>query len=330
MQDNYKIEKIDYQEIGKIVRITSICFNKVKDMDLLKWKYFDNPAGEALCLAVKNGDTIAGSCVMIPEEFYVFGKKRRIYKCCDLMVHPDHRKQGLATRLILYLGEHLKRRGPLFLYTLCSKNATPAFLKNKWIRLGDVNNYFKHRFQFTSKFLFNRFDRLYSEGTLRYIDSISDFCKAYRFKIDETKIHIVKNEDYFNWRLRDPRYKYKIVGYYERDNLKGYVIYNTGIGNNAYIVDLEVDNDSPKVISTLLTAVELAAFQASNKMIITLTINDTIFHDIIRKNGYIRNPFCKGSLTSTIDFNILVEGGDNKKAFNRPSWDIFSLNYDGV
>ena len=330
MDNRYKTKKIDYKEIDKIAQLYTICFSRTKSVNFFKWKYFDNPTGEALCLAVKDDGNIVGSCVMIPEEFYVFGKKMKIYKCCDLMVHPQYRRQGISTKLISSLSEHLKQSGPLFLYTLCGKNATPGFLKNQWLKLDDVSYYFKHKNQLKVKFFFNRLEKLYNRRILRQINSISDLCKNYKFKIDDTKIHIVKDEKYFRWRLKNPRYKYNIIGYYEKDILNGYIIYNIGIKNNTYIIDLEADNNNAKIINTLLTSVELASYKSNHKLVIALTIKDGIFQRLIKKNKYIRNPFRKGPLTSIMDFNILIDEMYGNKAFNKSNWNIYPLNYDAI
>lgn len=330
MNKDYKIERVGREGLGGIAGLYRLCFNKEKGPDFFGWKYFDNPAGEALCLAARNGSYLAGSCVMIPEDFYVFGKALKIYKCCDLMVRPDHRKQGLATRIIKALSEHLGRSGPLFLYTFCGKNATPGFLKNQWVKLDNISYYFKHKYQLKLQGLFRRIDRLYEEGTLREISSASVLCRDYKFIVDSSSAHIAKDERYLNWRLKDPRYEYRIIGYYEKDALRGYAIYNTGIGDNTYMIDLETDGGEPRIIASLLAAVESAALKAGRKSIIALTVKDTPFEKIVKKHGYIRNPFGKGPLASILDFNILIDRIYDSRLFTRSGWDLRPLNYDDI
>ena len=211
MEDKYKIEKIDCTNLDRISRLYTACFDRAVDDNFFKWKYFDNPSGEALCLGFKYNEDIIASCAMIPEEFYVFGEKIKIYKCCDLMVDPEHRKQGLSTKAISSLMRSLSVSRPLFLYTLCSKNATRSFLKNQWVKLGDVRSYFKHKSQLNSKFFFSRFERFYDRGILKQIGSISDLCGAFKFKSDKTKIHIAKSETYFKWSAAKSR---KQLGFY--------------------------------------------------------------------------------------------------------------------
>lgn len=330
MANNYKIEKINYEGIDKIIRLYTLCFGRIKDANFFKWKYFDNPAGEALCLAANYDGNTIGSCVMIPEEFYVFGKKMKIYKCCDLMVAPEYRKKGVSSKLVFSLIDQLRQAGHLFLYTLCGKNATPSFRKNKWLKLDDVRYYFKHRNQYRVKFLFNEFERLYTEGILRQIDPHIDLCKNYNFKIDVNKIRNVRDERFLRWRLKNPYNKYNSVGYYEKDVLKGYVIYNAGINNNIYLIDLEADNEDLEIIKTLLAAVEFAACKSNRRLIIVLAVKDTGLERLIKNNGYLINPFSRGPLTSLLDFNILIDETYGNEVFSKSKWDISGLNYDDI
>lgn len=43
MINNYKIEKINYKGIDKIIHLYTLCFGRIKDANFFKWKYFDNP-----------------------------------------------------------------------------------------------------------------------------------------------------------------------------------------------------------------------------------------------------------------------------------------------
>ncbi len=330
MKKEYKIEKVGHEELEKVARLYRICFGKDRSVDFFKWKYFANPAGEALCLAAKEGSGVIGSCAMIPEDFYIFGKRMKIYKCCDLMVHPEHRKKGMATALIKSLSEHLEKSGRIFLYTFCGKNATPGFLKNGWSKMDDIGYYFKHKAHLGIQSLFKKLDRLYDEGVLKPIGSALELCRSYRFNTKTDGVSIVKDERYLDWRLKDPRYNYIIVGAYEKDALKGYVIYNTGIHDNAYIIDLEAEGGDQKVIGNLLASAESAAYRSGRKAIIALTVKDTPFQKMVKRHGYIANPFGRGPLASILDFNILIDRIYDAGASDRVNWDLRPLNYDDI
>jgi hypothetical protein len=331
MNSDYKIEKISCGEVDKIAELYKICFGREAIAGLFKWKYSDNPAGEILLSAVKFNGAIVGFCVMIPENFHIFGEKKLIYKCADLMVHPCHRRKGLSTDLVLFLCENLKKSGRLFLYTLCSKNATHSFLKNKWSKSGNIYNYFKHNRQIKAELLFTRPEMLHKKGILRPINSVLDLCRDYKINVNEDRVNIVKDEKYLKWRLSDPRHKYNIIGYYDDEALKGYAVYSLGNNNIAYIIDIETFKGSDqKIGSALLSAIELSALKAGQRALIGLAAEGSAFQEMVKKNRYIRNPFQKGPLSSILDFNILVDEAYGARARDRANWDIRPINYDGI
>ncbi len=330
MSNKYIIEKLSCNETYKIAPLYSISFGKATSANAFKWKYFDNPSGKPLCLGAKDKENLIGAFTLVPEDFYVFGDKSKVYKCNDLMVHPEYRGQGLGSKLVRSVSEHLKQSGSLFIYTFCAKYVSPFFFNNKWQKLYDVEYFFKHKAHLKAKFVFKKFEKLFNNRTLRRIKSISELCKNYEFKIDNTKIHIIKDEKYFNWRLKDPRFKYDIIGYYKRNSLEGYIIYNSGINNNKFIIDLEAQNGNLGIINTLISSVEFSAYNNYNKSVIALTVKGSPFQKLIKKNKYIRNPFHKGPLTSTMDFNILINSNYNDELSNKLNWDIYPLSYDAV
>jgi|GEM_PF-2079127 len=328
---DYKIEKIGPEDIGKVSQLYKICFGRDMGIDLLKWKYFQNPDGESLLLGAKFNGNIIGSCVMLPETFSIFGKPKKVYKCADLMVSPDHRNKGLAGGLIQSLCEDLKKKEPLFLYTMCSKTATRSFRKNNWIKLGDLYTYFKHNSQLKVESLFTNPGRLYRKGILRPINSISELCVERNFSVNENMISTIKGESYLGWRLGDPRYKYSIIGYYDKDILAGYAVYGLGPRNIAYLIDINVnDHDNAQAVRALLDAVEFNALKTNRRLLIALALEGSAFQKVVKKGNYMRNPFSKGPLTSIMDFNIFTDEAYGEKARNRANWDILPINYDGI
>lgn len=327
---DFEIKKIGANEAEKISHLYRLSFGRERDPAFFRWKYFENPAGDALCMAAFHGAEVLGSCVMIPEDFFVFGDKLKIYKCCDLMVSPWHRKKGISTSMVSSLVENLRQNGPLFLYTLCGKNATGGFLRNRWSMLDGVGYYFLHKCQFRVKRLFSDPGRLYEKGILRKIDSIADLCKNYNFDIDRSKIHNARSRRYLEWRLGNPHYSYAITGYFEAGAMAGYVICNDSAGSNTYIIDLQAYKNDPRVIGALLTGVESAAYSSGKRMVMALAVKKTVFQRRLRRNMYFNNPFHKGPLSSLLDFNILIDNVHPSRAREQANWDLLSLNYDDI
>jgi len=67
----------------------------------LRRKYLDNPAGPALVWTARRRGTreLCGSNVAMPWTLRVGGERRGCTQIGDLMVHPQHRRQGLSLAL---------------------------------------------------------------------------------------------------------------------------------------------------------------------------------------------------------------------------------------
>jgi GNAT superfamily N-acetyltransferase len=334
MNGAYKIEKLDYGEIDKLVKLYMICFKREVDANFFKWKYFDNPAGEALCLVARRNGNIAGFAFMMPENFYIFGEKKKIYKYGDLMVHPDHRKKGLATELIFRLCESPEQAASLFSYTITGETSKPILAKNRWIKLDDVDILFKHHIHLRAKFLCTGLDGLYKKGILRPISSIANLCGDYKFDERMDRINVAKDEKYLSWRVSDPRFKYNIIGYYENSIPKGYIIYthNMGPGDDTWIIDIDTAGcaDNRKIVKALISAVESAAFKGYQRAVIMLVAKNSPLHKVMRENSYIYNPFSKGPLASLLDLYVLTNEKYGSKVLNKANWDIYTMHYDGL
>lgn len=330
MNVKYTIEEMKPDEVDQIASLYSVSFQRKKDATFFTWKYLKNPFGTALCLTTKTNGAIVGSCTLIPEEFCIFGKKEKIYKCCDLMICPDHRKRGLSTKLIAALAKRLEGKGSPCFYTLCSKKATPAFRKNCWVTLGDIYYYFKPRAFIEAQRLTCHLEKLYEDGILRHIGSVPDLCNEYIFAPDPRFIHIAKSQSYLSWRLANPVYCYAIIGCYEAGSLTGYVIYSNGNGNNTFIIDIETKEDNARIFKSLIAAVELESRKSRARSVIIMAVKDTVMERLAKISGYIRNPFKKGPLSSLLDFNILTDMTADMPVSDRARWIIGALNYDDV
>ncbi|MBF0363025.1 MAG: GNAT family N-acetyltransferase [Oligoflexia bacterium] len=329
----YKIKRILVEDVHKVAELYNICFSREKNTEFFRWKYFENPVEHAKCSIALHGEKIVGSCVLIPEDFFVFGKNMRVYKCCDLMTHPQHRKRGLSTKLINDVTMTVKQSGPVFFYTLCSKNATGAFLKNKWVMSAEVRYHFKHISQIKLQVAFRKLiKRKKNIGNIRVIDSISDLYNGFKIKHTNNgndNIQLYKDEKYLKWRLGNPFYNYCILGYFQDDAIKGYLIYNKGINNNIFIIDLETKDNNLQIANLLLNHLESIASE-NNKSVLALTIKDTYFQKLIQENGYICNPFRRGPLTSILDFNVFIDEDQDRRSLQKEMWSIHPLNYDDV
>lgn len=327
MTDNYSVEKLLFEELDKLTALKTLCFGTKTNPDFFKWRYFDNPDGEAYCLIIKHKNQIVGSCAIAPEKFIVFGVQKTIYKYADLMIHPEHRSKGLAAMLVNQLAKDLKQMQEQFLYTFCGNNSAPSFVKNGWTKIGNVNYYFKTKYTLAIKHLFNNPKTLFDSGILKETENYTDFFKGYQFITNENEVHLVKSKEFFEWRLRDPRFSYKLIGYYENENLIGYAIYNCSFKKFSFIVDIEAPNKD--IYKKLINAIEYKSLKGGFKFVFALALDSSPFHKILRKSIFQFNPLKRGPLHSLMNVFILNDNSD-KRLTNKKIWNLYTIHYDDI
>lgn len=326
----YTLEKAERNDLEQIAVIFSKCFGVIGTEKFFQWKYFENPAGEAFCLLVKYKSNIVGSYAMVPEDFSVFGKQKKIFKACDLMILPEHRSWGTASSLISGLTERLSNSGPLFLYVLSFEATAPLLLKNNWKKIDSVGRYFKASALMNIDFISRSTESLYRDGTLREISSIKTLMSIRSFKDNASGIRIIKSREYLQWRLSDPRHTYRITGYFKDGCLRGSIICNAGIGEADYLIDLDLTDKDKEVATALLDAAYYQSSKSGRKLIIAVTNLSSTLNSYLVSNGYLRNPFQFGPLPDEIGLYALVDDAHGNQCLNKNNWDIYPDSYDGI
>ncbi len=322
----FTVKKLEQKNIAQMTELFSLAFNMHLKPEVVQWKYFDNPAGEAIWMGIFSVDKLVGSGAMVTEVLNVFGKSHTVYKCTDLMIHPAHQGKGLASLINAALREQVWELNPVFSYTLCSKNATSNFLKNGWINIGGLSNFFKPTLLLKASHFINS----KPNKNIRKFTSPDGLFENYAFKTDNTKINAAKSAKFMHWRTQNPNFSYFILGHFNHSEMDGYLIYSVGISGIFNLIDLEAVGDDKQVYKNLLKALEIEAVQANCKGIVGICLESNSFYNILKSQRYLKNPFKKGPLLSTIDFNILSKEKPSEALLNIHSWEVFGLLYDDV
>ncbi|MBF0328706.1 MAG: GNAT family N-acetyltransferase [Nitrospirae bacterium] len=322
----YIVQNLNIQHISQMADLYFLSCKKQLKPELIKWKYFDNPAGEAILKGIFLNEELIGSGAMVPEKVNVLSEKKVVYKCTDLMIHPAHQGKGLGTLITLSLKDQVQLLNPIFCYTLCSKKATSVFLKNGWLNVGELIYYFKPKILLEiSNLFYNKIN-----PTIRIYDSINGLFDNYQFRNDSTKISLEKSADFLKWRMLNPRFNYKIICHYENNMINGYLIYSLGKSGFLNIVDMESIYEDKIVFELLLKALEIEACKRDYRGIVAITFETNYFDKMLVNNNYIKNPFKIGPMHSQLDFNIFTQENRLDKSLSLSNWEIYSINYDDV
>jgi GNAT superfamily N-acetyltransferase len=79
-------------------------------------KYFENPAGQVVAFAGRDGDKLVGFYPLHPALFSLFGKETLLYQSADTMTDPAYRREGVYGTLRKTAHEWLVKEGVPFTY----------------------------------------------------------------------------------------------------------------------------------------------------------------------------------------------------------------------
>ena len=85
-------------------------------VDFGRWKYFSNPAGEALVGIGLSGDRVVSIAAAVPKLIQVGSSTFTTYELGDFITADDFRKRGLFSDLINMVCDEAARRGAPFVY----------------------------------------------------------------------------------------------------------------------------------------------------------------------------------------------------------------------
>ncbi len=324
---DYIYRLLTAEDQAQLNELYKAAFHREKTAGFFNWKYFNNPAGNAIVAGAFYDNKLVGSGALVPEKMNVFRNVQTVYKCTDLMTHPEHQRKGLSKKVNELLIQKIAGTKTPFLYTLCSKISTKSFLKNNWVFLEGVSNYFKpYSFlQMQSLFRKNNFTNI-----LRY-NNVYDHLNNYKFKVNENGISVSKTPEYLRWRTSNPNFMYQLICHYDSMNqVDGYLIYSISKNNVLNIIDIECYGDNKKISDELLSYAEYLTVKEKNKGILVMLIKSSPFSRFFKGHHYFKNPLNTGPLKTMIDFDIFKADNNTENITNIDIWDIYGLSYDDI
>jgi len=325
--DNYTFRFLTKKDTDEINTLFKASFEVAVKDRFVNWKYFKNPEGNALLAGAFHKNKLVGFGAMIPEKLNVFDKEEIIFKCTDLMTHPLHQRKGLSKSINKLLVEETLKTAPAFLYTLCSKVSTKSFVRNNWLFLNQVTNFFKPLVIVKMHNLLRNDDF----SNIEVYDSIQHHLDDYSFKTDSSNISQHKTPNYLKWRTANPNFSYTLICSYDNNKrVDGYLIFSISNNNLLNIIDLESSSNSSKIERKLIRYVESIVVKKKYKGVLILTVKNSPLYKFSKKNNYLINPFKRGPLKTILDVNIYLNTIDLSKLNIPYAWDINGLAYDDI
>lgn len=212
------------------------------------WKYEANPYVDHVPIVVAEleGDLV-GARPFFGLSMAVAGRQYTALQPGDTMVHPDHRRKGLFTRMTERAIDRYEREEPAFFFNFPNDRSLKGYLKLGWHRVGTLPR--SYRVNDPTRVLASRYDdrRLAVAGTVatrlvagydRLREAVAPAPRDVPIRREETvpadvlasiyrrgvpeEIHAVRDEQFYEWRFDNPDWEY--TTYYTEDRTVGAVV----------------------------------------------------------------------------------------------------------
>lgn len=230
------------------------------------WRYKDNPYGFLTIVAEHDGK-IVGHMGWWLLEMKFGGKTIVASQASELVVHPNHRRQGMFLAMGKALAEMAQDQGVQFTYGFPNAPAYMGHLQYGWVDVAQIplltgyfDTYPMIRRPLSS--VANLFYKKLTKGIVtvdiakidRFPESISALTENALLR---HSIFVKRDAKYLNWRFcQNPGHQYEVFAYE-----KGYVVTlaeSLGKRNIGYIVDIIARDDEAFFILTQKAIAELA------------------------------------------------------------------------
>lgn len=230
--DPYVIRPYEPRDRDAFVELYNDTFGGGSDR-WFEWKYLDNPNVSHVPIVVADADgELAGARPQVPFRMRVGDTTVLAFRFGDTMVHPDHRRRGVFTRLAERVLDEYSRTAPVFGFNCPNEIARKGFRKVGGRVIGTLPSFYRVQHPST---MVSRREAIHPErvapvasalvrghNRLRDLtapgaDDVSVYRHAkfptrrlaslYRRAVPD-RVHAVRDEAFLRWRYRNPMWEY--------------------------------------------------------------------------------------------------------------------------
>jgi GNAT superfamily N-acetyltransferase len=230
--DDYEIRWFRPADRPAFLSLYSSVFDGERSEEWFAWKFEENPYVDHVpVLVATNGDELVGARAFFALPVDVGGERDVALQPCDTMVHADHRRRGLFTRMTERAIERYRGEYPFF-FNFPNHLTLQGNLDLGWRIVGERTSHYRLEDpgrvaeSRTNRTLvrfgaglaapllrrYNRFRdrRAPSADVPVRVDSrppVEELAALYRRAVPEG-IHAVRDEQFYRWRLDTPHWEY--------------------------------------------------------------------------------------------------------------------------
>lgn len=131
--DPYSVRPFESGDEAAVLELFRDVFDSDVGAEWFAWKYRENPyADHAPVVVAERDGTIVGARPFVALPMCVGGERVVALQPSDAMVHPDHRRRGLFTRMTRAALDRYGSGEPAFCYNFPNPNSLPGNLDLGW------------------------------------------------------------------------------------------------------------------------------------------------------------------------------------------------------
>lgn len=270
-----------------------------------QWKYLENPAGTVIAYEALDGDKPAAFYGIIPEYYWIEGKKSLIFQSMDTMTHPNYQRRGLFVKLAQRTYQEVYELYPQtpFLLGIPGSNSLPGFVnKLNWHDIAYIPYVFVSKQVWKLTSLFSKRSSLQIEQLAAFDGRFDEFQQAK--PKSQWQIEKYWDAELMNWKvIRNPLYSFKAAVIKHQHQIVGYLVYHLDAQNRCRIDYLE--HNQPHYFAEHLQEILRYLFaETKATFLYTWKPNDASISKIFKQVGFWENSWAKGPFSYKIPFII--------------------------
>jgi hypothetical protein len=226
--------------------------------DFYRWKYFENPAGDALIAAAKSGAHIVSVAAATPKRISCDGQTYLAFELGDFLTAQSHRKQGLFSNAIALLCSEAAGRNAALVYVRPNEQSFPILQKH--LQFEEPHQFDTRRYITPSAFLKRRtglparawqalgVDRIMHALALGRVtpgirveraDNFDCADELWQATNDKYRLALIRDRTYLHWRYINSPTPYHVFWAYTSGRPVGYAVtFGSTADSVGFITDL--------------------------------------------------------------------------------------------
>jgi GNAT superfamily N-acetyltransferase len=141
--DGYIIQQYSDQHKDGFLSLYRTVFRDTSH-EWFQWKYENNPYVDSvpIYVATKEGEVV-GASPFFALKLAIDGREFLTLQPADAMVHPDHRKNGLLSRMTEHAIDFYADRSPAMFFNFPNWKSKGAYLKHDWKVVDELSTYYR-------------------------------------------------------------------------------------------------------------------------------------------------------------------------------------------